>query len=110
MIIPMTIPLQAPAERKSGWTFAVARLKSGSNVQSAIANLGMLSHQLESEYPRSNQASEYFAIPLRDALVGNTKPALLLMLGAVSVVLLIACANVANLLPARSLARRREKM
>ncbi|HEV3199447.1 MAG TPA: ABC transporter permease [Bryobacteraceae bacterium] len=108
LILPETLPLQAPAERKSGWTFAVARLKPGASFEEAGANLASASRQMEQEYPRSNLGSEYFAVPLRDALVGNTKPALVLMLAAVGVVLLIACANVANLLLARSLARRRE--
>jgi putative ABC transport system permease protein len=108
VIAPLTTPLQAPASRKSDWTYAVARLKPNGSVQQGTANLAAISRQLAKEYPRSNQASEYFAVPLRDALVGNTKPALVLMLAAVGVVLLIACVNVANLLLARSLARRRE--
>jgi len=108
VIVPATIPLQTPAERKSDWTFAVARLKPATSVQQATNNLRTISGQLELQYPRANQGSEYFAKSLRDALVGDTKPALILVLSAVSVVLLIACANVANLLLARSLARRRE--
>jgi putative ABC transport system permease protein len=108
LIAPMAMPLQAPAARKSDWTLAVARLKPNGTVQQANANLASISSHLAKEYPQSNQASEYFAVSLRDALVGNTKPALVLMLAAVSVVLLIACVNVANLLLARSLARRRE--
>jgi len=108
LIEPATIPLQAPAERKSDWTFAIARLKPAISAQQATAHLAAISRRLEQQYPRANQGSEYSAVPLRDALVGNTKPALLLMLAAVSVVLLIACTNVANLLLARSLARRRE--
>ena len=57
---------------------------------------------MEQEHPRSNLGSEYLAVPLRDALVGNTKTALVLMLAAVTVVLLIACANITNLLLAPS--------
>jgi predicted permease len=108
VIIPLTIPSVAPAQRKAGWTFAIGRLKPGRTVDDAATNLTALSKQFESEFPQSNVASEYYPLGLRTALAGNTKPALVLLFAAVGVVLLIACANVANLLLARSLGRRRE--
>ena len=108
VIFPMTLPAQAPAGRKNGWTFVVGRLKAGVTPEAAAAELTTLSKQFEQEFPTQNQGSLYYATSLRDTLTGNTKPALLLLLGAVAVVLLIACVNVANLLLARSLSRRRE--
>jgi predicted permease len=108
VVLPATVPPQAPAERKAGWIFAVGRVASGRSLNDASANLSTISRQMEQEFPQSNQGSEYYAVPLRDALVGETGQALTLLFAAVGVVMLIACANVANLMLARGLARKRE--
>jgi putative ABC transport system permease protein len=107
-ILSSRMPASAPAGRKNAWIFAVGRLKDGLTAEAATSNMTTISRQLEAEYPETNAASSYFTVPLRDAMVGDTKPALLLLLAAVVVVLLIACTNVSNLLLARALSRRRE--
>jgi putative ABC transport system permease protein len=108
VIVPMRVPDAAPAQRKSGWVFGVARLRPGVTAAQAGEDLTSISRQMERAFPAANEGSEYFARTLRDAMVGETRRALVLLLAAVTAVLLIACVNVANLLVARALGRRQE--
>ena len=86
----------------------LARLKRGVTISQAQAEMNTISKQLEAQYPKDDREWGAVVIWLRDDLVNGIRPVLLVLLGAVAFVLLIACANVANLVTARNLARRKE--
>jgi predicted permease len=89
-------------------TSVVGRLKPGVTVEAARAQLVTIAQRLEHEYPPSNAGIGINVLSLRERLEGNATTRLYLLLGAVGMVLLIACVNVANMLLARSFARARE--
>jgi putative ABC transport system permease protein len=87
---------------------AVARLPEGVPLSRAQADADILAARLEAAYPDYNEKTRFNLMPLHERVVGDIRPGLLAMLGAVGFVLLIACANIANLLLARGSARSRE--
>ena len=86
----------------------VARLKDGVTIIEAQQELAQIAGHLAEQYPKSNYGHTIIAQPLRQALVGKVGASLWLLLGAVSLVLLIACVNVASLMLARAISRERE--
>jgi putative ABC transport system permease protein len=97
----------APTRRGPFFYRGVARLRAGVTLAQAQAELDTIAHRIEQADPRISRLT-FPLLPLRDSVVGEARPALLVLFGAVTLVLLIAAVNVANLLLARAAARERE--
>jgi putative ABC transport system permease protein len=97
-----------PSQRGARWVTVVARLRRGVAVSQAEAEIRAVAARLAADFPRTHRGRSATVRPLRQHVVQSTGPGLLALFGAVLLVLLIACANVANLLLARSSARSGE--
>ncbi len=95
-------------QRGMHWLNVVARLKDGVAPRAAATDMSSMMAQLAHEYPPTNSGRDGQVVALRDQLIGSVRPLVLLLYGAVAVMLLVACANVANLLLMRGADRRRE--
>lgn len=108
-LVPEAYPQVDPAQNRGlGYLAAVALLKPGVTVAQAASEMETITTRLRQQYPETNNRRFNRVVSLHDHLIGNNRAMLLLLFGAVMFVLLIACANVANLLLANASARHKE--
>lgn len=108
IFVPKAIEEYEARIRMGGYWQVVGRLSEGRTLDDARAEMETIAAQIEQENPRTNTGARVAVLPLREHLMGNVRPALLLFAAAVVAVLLIACVNVTNLLLARGAARQQE--
>ncbi len=105
---PLNDPTSCELRRGCHNLFGIARLKDGTARQAAVAGMEVIAQRLSKEHPDSNRGYGADVVPLSEVISGNIRPILFVLLGGASLLLLIACVNVASLLLVRAETRKRE--
>ena len=108
LLMTIVPPGDTATRRNASWIDVVARLRDGVSLEQARSGLESLAARLRTDFPVDQLHVGIQAIPLRDAQVGSVRPVLLVLWGAVALLLVLTCANVANLLLARAVSREHE--
>ncbi len=105
---PLALSASDAAARGAHYLLVISRLKKGVSLEQAQNEMSVIASRLEQQYPATNSGWGVNMNSLSDRVIGDMGPSLLMLFGAVSLVLLIACANLANLLLVRGVARQKE--